>query len=494
MPSGPRRSAPLPRVPLPGRWALYFIAAIFIIGALLDIPAYLQQWLWMRQLDYLEIFWTLLSVQWGMFVFGFVYAFLFFWSNVHQAARSGFHLRGNFAAEEFAGPWRTFTPDRPNLENMRGWLIPAMIAVSAVVALIFALAFSANWDTYLRYHYGGAYGLRDPLFGIDVGIYLFHLPFYELEQRNLIYLTFITLGCVVAIYLGAGLLQFSGGFRFNAHRNVGRHLSALLFVLIAVIGWGFYLDRYNLVYSTLGVVYGAGYSADHVTRFALSVMQGASAKVCVLLALNFFRPQIKPIAVGAIAYIGLYFIGILLLPTIFQDYIVQPNELALETPYLKNNIAFTRKAYGLDAINETSYPAFANSTPAAITRNQDTIGNIRLWDARPLLQTYHQTQAIRLYYNFYNGDTDRYHLADGYHQVMLSTRELSPQLPPKAQTWVNEHLQFTHGYGVVMNFVSTTAEDGIPQYILENIPAQSAFGLEIVLDPARCQYSLDLLF
>jgi uncharacterized protein len=143
------------------------------------------------------------------------------------------------------------------------------------------------------------------------------------------------------------------------------------------------------------------------------------------------------------------------------------------------SIDFTRKAYQLDKIQETSYPALIDLTPSVIARNQDTIQNIRLWDSRPLLQTYQQTQAIRLYYQFYNVDTDRYHLADGYHQVMLSARELSPELPAKAQTWVNQYLQFTHGYGVVMNFVSKTVGGGFPQYTLENVPAESAFGLTI---------------
>ena len=168
-----------------------------------------------------------------------------------------------------------------------------------------------------------------------------------------------------------------------------------------------------------------------------------------------------------------------MLPFVFQKFFVQPSELTLETPYLKNYIEFTRKAYQLDAIQETSYPALADLTPDVVARNQDTIQNIRLWDSRPLLQTYQQTQAIRLYYQFYNVDTDRYHLADGYHQVMLSARELSPELPAKAQTWVNQYLQFTHGYGVVMNFVSKTVGGGFPQYVLENVPAESAFGLTI---------------
>ena len=116
---------------------------------------------------------------------------------------------------------------------------------------------------------------------------------------------------------------------------------------------------------------------------------------------------------------------------VFQKFFVQPSELALETPYLKNYIEFTRKAYQLEAIQETSYPALADLTPAAVARNEDTIQNIRLWDSRPLLQTYQQTQAIRLYYQFYNVGVDRYHLADGYHQVMLAARELSPELPQK---------------------------------------------------------------
>ena len=250
-------------------------------------------------------------------------------------------------------------------------------------------------------------------------------------------------------------------------------------MLVANFGWGFYLDHYELVYSTLGVVYGAGYAADHVTRVALWFMVGVSAVACALLILNFFRPRLKDVGCwsrsvrGSVGHRGV------LLPFVFQKFVVQPSELALETPYLKNYIDFTRKAFQLDKIQETSYPALADLTPAVIARNQDTIQNIRLWDSRPLLQTYQQTQAIRLYYQFYNVDTDRYHLADGYHQVMLSARELSPELPAKAQTWVNQYLQFTHGYGVVMNFVSKTVGGGFPQYVLENVPAESAFGLTI---------------
>ena len=462
------------------------IAAVILIAVLVGIAGYLEQWLWMRQLDYASIFWTLLSVQWAMSCSAFVLAFLYLWINLRHAAKNA---AKNSAALRVGSPWsldlsqqpflsRTGADAQTAIELPPRLLKAVVVLVSAGVALFFASSFYAEWDTYLRFRYGGSFGFSDPLFGVDVGFYIFHLPFYVLLQSSVTLLAILTLGIVLAAYVFLGT-QLVGGSRRTAGGNATSHLSVLLIILVANFGWGFYLDHYELVYSTLGVVYGAGYAADHVTRIALWIMVGVSALACALLVFNFFRPRLRMLAIGAGAYVALWFIGLSLLPFVFQKYFVQPSELALETPYLKNYIEFTRKAYRLDAIQETSYPALADLTPAVIARNQETIQNIRLWDSRPLLQTYQQTQAIRLYYQFYNVDTDRYHLADGYHQVMLSTRELSPDLPAKAQTWVNQYLQFTHGYGVVMNFVSKTLGGGFPQYVLQNVPAESAFGVTI---------------
>ena len=224
-------------------------------------------------------------------------------------------------------------------------------------------------------------------------------------------------------------MRLKGGRQIETWGNAVPHLSVLLFILAAALGWGYYLDRYGLLYSTMGVVYGVGYTAAHVTMIALWIMIGVSAAACALLVLNFFRPRWESLGDRSGRLRGDVPLAVVVVPALFQKFVVQPNELALETPYLKNYIEFTRKAYKLDAIQETSYPAMEDLTPEVIARNQGTIQNIRLWDSRPLLQTYQQTQAIRLYYQFYNVDTDRYHLADGYHQVMLSTRELSADLP-----------------------------------------------------------------
>ena len=276
-----------------------------------------------------------------------------------------------------------------------------------------------------------------------------------------------------------GMRQSKSTGKITLRDGIAQHFIVLLFILVANFGWGFILDHYELVYSTLGVVHGAGYAAAHVTRTALWVMIGASALACVLLAIGFFRTRTKNIVAGIVTYAALYVVAVLALPFLFQAFVVKPNELSLETPYLNHYIDYTRRAYQLDGIQETAYPALADLTSDVIARNQDTIHNIRLWDSRPLLQTYQQTQAIRLYYEFYNVNVDRYHLADGFHQVMLSPRELAAQLPAQAQTWVNENLEFTHGEGLVMNFVSSSTGGGLPQYLLENIPAESQYGLQI---------------
>ncbi len=474
---------PMMRPPFRHSLRLIIAAAVFLMIVLVGIAGYLEKWLWMRQLDYTGIFWTLLSVQWAMFWSAFAFAFLFLWINLRQAAKNS----AAFGRDGQA--WRVDLPRNsalsradntpPSVELSPRLVKATIVLISAGIALFLAGGFYSEWDTYLRFRYGGAFGVSDPLFGVDVGFYIFHLPFYVLLQGSLTLLTVLTLGIVLATYVFSGLQRAGENGRIAISGNATSHASVLLLILVAGFGWGFYLDHYELVYSTLGVVYGAGYAADHVTRIALWIMVGVSGVACVLLALNFFRPRLTMLAVGAGVYVALWIAGVSLLPFVFQKFAVQPSELALETPYLKNYIDFTRKAYGLDAIQETSYPALADLTPEVIARNQDTIQNIRLWDSRPLLQTYQQTQAIRLYYQFYNVDTDRYHLADGYHQVMLSARELSPELPAKAQTWVNQYLQFTHGYGVVMNLVSKTVGGGFPQYVLENVPAESAFGLSI---------------
>jgi uncharacterized membrane protein (UPF0182 family) len=447
-------------------WVVFILAIAAILVLLAVISNLVVKWLWMRNLDYAEIFWTILSTQWSLGIIGFLIAFLYVWINlrivVSKAGRGESSSQGIIDVLPASGGGRSLA-----------------FYVSAVIGLIFGLILYSQWDTYIRFHYGGPFGLSDPLFGVDAGFYVFRLPFYELLQNSLNGLALTAFFLVLFGYSILGVLQAPRNWKARGMQAVLPHLMVLLIVVVGSWGWGFYLDRFDLLYSSVGVVYGAGYTVWHITRIALSIMIAASVLLCALFAASLFRPKLKLIVSGGSAYIALYIAGIVLLPGLVQKFSVQPNELELETPYLKHNIDFTRKAFNLEPIREVKYPALSDLTQTEIAENGDTIQNIRLWDWRPLLQTYRQTQEIRLYYQFYDVDVDRYHLPDGYHQVMLSARELASELPEKASTWVNEYLQFTHGYGIVMSFVSKVIGDGFPEFLLENIPPESNSGLTV---------------
>ena len=471
-PRGTEREVLPPSVGHRLRWIIFAaFAAVILLTVILGL---VQKWLWMRELNYSGIFWTLLSVKWVMFGVAAVCAFLFLWANLRIAARALHDLLQDSSANKAIGTTEEITR-KINVDLSSRLVLFIMDLAAIFVAVVFAISISAQWDTYLRFRYGGSFGVADPLFNVDLGFYFFRLPFYELLQGGLIFLTVAALALVSGVVL-VELQQSSVNNMFKIRPRTARHLAVLLFVLSAAFGWGFYLDHYELVYSTLGVVYGAGYTAAHVTNFVLWGMVGISVLACGLIALTAFRPRARLLAVGIGAYGLFYVLGVLVLPQLVQAFVVRPSELSRETPYLKDYIAFTRNAYKLNVIQETAYPALTDLTPDVIARNQDTVQNIRLWDSRPLLQTYQQTQAIRLYYQFYNVDTDRYHLADGYHQVMLASRGLASELPTQAQTWVNENLQFTHGYGLVMNSVSKTIGGGFPQYLIKDIPPVSQYG------------------
>ena len=275
----------------------YFVTAVVLavlfIGALMVIPQLLQKWLWMRQLNYAGIFWTLLSVKWGMACVAFVGAFLFLWINIRQAARN------SLALAEYGTAKKAGSLEKTHLIEIRGITISHRVVMRtmalsvAAVTAIFALSFYTQWDTYLRFRYGGSCGFSDPVFGVDVGFYLFSLPFYQLLQFSLVFLTVLAIVGVASPHVYFGLMRLEGGRQIETWGNAVPHLSVLLFILAATFGWGYYLDRYNLLYSTMGVVYGVGYTAAHVTMIALWIMIGVSAAACALLVLNFFRPRPK---------------------------------------------------------------------------------------------------------------------------------------------------------------------------------------------------------
>src|SRR5215468_3471436 len=258
------------------------------------------------------------------------------------------------------------------------------------------------------------------------------------------------------------------------------HGSALLGLLFVVKAWSYGLDRYLLLYGDNGVVVGASYTDIHVKLPVLWLLIGLSiiaafAAFANLKLRSYWLPAaaILLVALGSVLLSGV-------LPSLFRHFVVRPSELELEKPYIEANIALTRQAYGLDRIVAKPFAAEQTLTFKTLQANKATIDNIRLWDWKPLYDTYAQLQEIRTYYKFRDLDVDRYWLEGSYQSVMLSARELRPSLlPPNAQTWVNRHVPFTHGNGAVMSPVTRKSTEGLPLFYLRDIPPVASGGPEI---------------
>jgi len=454
---------------LPGARGIKLLAAVVLLLVLLGLASkgsgFLVDWLWMGELGYRQIFIRLLSTKVLLFFCAAIPVFAYFWVNLRIAIR-----QRRMAVVDLK---ISHSPDVYEFHTSPAGLTAAVLAACAIPALIFGLVLSAEWDSFIRFFWGGSFGLKDPAFGTDIGFYIFRLPFYETIQGALSVLFLLALPITFLGYLLTNQVMPGPGYPIS--KRMLRHLSILFVIFLAAWGSGYYFDIFDLLNQKRGAVYGAGYTDYHVVRAACWIMMAGTAALAVFVLASLGKVRLKPIIIGAAAYVALMIVALGIVPAIVQSYVVLPNELSLERPFLGHNITFTRRAYGLDKVEERAFPAAGNLSMAALSRNQETMKNVRLWDWKPVLQTFKQTQEMRLYYRFYQVDVDRYHFPEeGYRQVMLSGRELSEQVVQQARTWVNQYLEFTHGYGLAMCYVSETAEGGLPRMAVKNIPPESA--------------------
>jgi len=341
-------------------------------------------------------------------------------------------------------------------------------AAAALGALFMALRLSGEWELFLRCLHAVPFNETEPIFNRDFSFFIFTLPLLDFLKSWL-------LGSLVIIGIGAlALYYFSDslkGQRFTIRSTTRSHLAFLGAFIFLLLAAGHWLARYDLLYSPTGAVYGVGYTDHHVTlpaRFFLTLVALACA-VILFLNRRFKNPRIVYYAVGT--WFGLFLFAGSAVPALVQRLHVEPSELAREKTYLANNIAFTRKAYGLTDIQSRSHPARGDVDAKIVAENRGTTRNIRLWDEGPLLQSYNQIQFFRLYYDFMAVHTDRYEVDGQLRQVMLATRELSAEkLPEEAQRWVNRRLQFTHGYGVAMTPVNEVTQGGRPGFFIKDVP------------------------
>ena len=355
-----------------------------------------------------------------------------------------------------------------SLDKIPWWLI--IPAVALFIGLFIGLTQASNWDTILKWLYGASFGRPDPLFGHDLGFYVFSLPVYELLRDWGTTIIFWSAVLALTIYwLRGDIIYQPSGFPSLSPAAI-RHLSALLAVYFLIKAAGTILDRYDLLTSNNGVLFGAAYTDVHLRLPLLVSLAAASLLAAALCAFNIWSASMR-LPILAVALVFAVSLIQTVVPGLFQSYWVKPDELKLESRYIANNIELTRYGFALDHITSAPFPTKGKLAPEVIAANTATIQNIRWWDPRPLLDTYRQLQELRLYYDFHDIDVDRYVIDGSYRQVTLSARELNQsKLPADAQTWINQRFKFTHGNGIAMNPVNRFDEEGLPVFYVKDIP------------------------
>ncbi|MEB3355796.1 MAG: UPF0182 family protein [Synechococcales bacterium] len=414
--------------------------------------------------------------------------------------------------------------------------------IAVLLSIGFGVIMAEHWGQILLFLRPSPYGYSDPIFNQDIGFYIFQLPVWELLNFWIVGLLALSLVSVLLVYLVSGDSLSQGWFPgFSAAQL--RHLFALLGGMMLAVALSYWLDRYNLLYSANGVVYGAGYT-NVAAELPIDTLLSAAALVIglffvgrSLLPLRFWGRR-KPSRVGttppvqtqlsspfsrrpaiavtpiapppsaslptpqfALFFLGLYLIAVLvgtfIVPPLVQRLVVQPNELERERPFIEYSIDLTRRAFALNEIEAETFDPQGGLTFADLLDNPLTVNNIRLWDTRPLLATNRQLQRIRLYYEFADADVDRYTLLrdegpSERRQVLISARELDyDDVPDEAKTWVNEHLIYTHGYGFTMSPVNTAGPSGLPEYFIrgiEHIPSSEAVRRSIPIGAPRIYF------
>lgn len=441
---------------------IFAIIILFFLSLSWLVDTY-TEWLWFTQLSYQTVWFKQWAVQVASFLITFILAAAVLLGNWHLARRRAV---------------KATPPFNPNFLQFAGlkWLINGM---GVFLAFGFAGSGSAHWRDYLRYFYQVDFGTADPIFNKDISFYLFNLPVYEFVQGWFISLLFMTLIGVAAIYAINFLPDIQRG-RWQPLQQpaLRQHVALVGALLLAVWAVGYWLDIYNLLYSPRGVAVGASYTDMNASIWALRAQLLFIGLAALAAAYNIFRPELRP----AVVMGGLWLAATLLLgglyPGLLQRYAVEPNEIERERPYIAYNIEYTRLAFGLDKVETRLFAIGDNLTEADLAENDALLKNIRLWDYRPLQASYQQLQALRTYYKFNDVDIDRYQIDGEQRQVMLAARELNKADLPFS-SWVNRNLEFTHGYGVVMNPVNRATSDGQPEFFIQDLPPRSTIDIEV---------------
>ncbi|MFC1937340.1 UPF0182 family protein [Chloroflexota bacterium] len=454
-----------PARPQKGKWTttrvIWLLAGLIIAFVALNVSkGFYTEWLWFDSLGYASVYTTILGTKVLVFFLAAIAFAVFLLGNLALATRLASKTEVHF------WPWAI-------VSQLKRVLRLNVILGTIFLSAMFGLAAQGNWEVILRFFNGQPFGINDPVFHKEVSFYVFTLPFLQFIRGWFLSALIITLLATAGLYTFSYAAQ---RLRFDYAKRVLTHIGGLVIVILGMFAWNYWLGIWELVFSERGVVFGASYADMHAKLPAQWILLVVVVLVMAIFILSIVRRKPRWAVYGIGGWIAAAIIIGGVFPAVVQRFQVEPNELVREGPYIEYNIQFTREAFGLNRIEEQSFPAEEAPSPQDIAENELTINNVRLWDHRPLKDTYNQIQAIRLYYDFHDVDVDRYTIDGTYRQVMLSARELSAEkLAGVAQTWVNRKLQFTHGYGVALSPVNEVTSEGLPVLLVKDIPPVGDF-------------------
>ena len=477
---------PLGRPPRRRRLVLWLVAAAIVLFLSADtLLSYYLDSLWFASLGYTAVFWKTLGLQGAVFAVVALLTFALLFGGVLALEPSGLGSSGPGTFILING--------RPVQLPVKPVLRFIALVGSGFIALVTALGMSADWPTFALWWYGrpsaalgaGADHFADPVFGRPLAFYLFTLPAWSDIAG---WLLTVSLVLLLAAAFFAAISGAAGAMtgRVPSRRAAGlpRGLGVTWGLLLLALAAQVWLGRYERLFDEHTIFSGVTYTDAHVrlTGMAIVAVLLAVGAVAAAVAGATRRPGRWLVAAALPAAAAYLITGAV--ASYVSSFIVKPNELVRERPFIERNIAFTRQAYGLDRIVASQFPAEATIEAADPAGNQLTLQNIRLWDWRILQDTLRQLQEIRTYYDFPDIDIDRYTIDGTPRQVMLATRELNVEkLPGSSRNWINEKLIYTHGYGVTMNYVNGFTPEGLPQLLLKDMPVQSAIGSITVSRP-----------
>jgi uncharacterized protein len=469
-PRGAARGPTIPRTPI-----IVIALGLLLLFLIPFAASRLGDWLWYREIGFERVFFTKIIAQWVLGVPTALVAFAVLYANARVAMRGMAPVvRPPVSRARETVDFREVA--HALLSRGLSWVaLPA----TALLSLFVAIGAAGQWRTILSASYATPFGSTEPVFGRDIGYYVFTLPAIELVTGLVFGLLMLTLLLVVLpILLFRGEVERTPRGIFVGP-SAQTQLAVLIGLLLAVTAIRIYFVRVpGLLFGNHLPLTGANY-VDLNTRlpalYLLTVVALIGAGIVIWGGL---RGRLVPVAfrVG-IGYLVVSVLGALI-PAAYQRLVVQPNELARETPQILHHIRATRQAWGLEGIQEREVGTDTRLTPEIVAANRPTIDNVRLWDREPLLQTFGQIQSIRTYYDFIAVDDDRYRIGGQLRQVMLSAREMNTASLP-TRGFINEHLTYTHGMGVTLGPSNAVTAEGLPVLFIKDLPPASSIASDL---------------